>query len=162
MANPYRGDKTVRLGDEARDTVTGFRGIVTAHTRWLNNCDRYTLQPAADKRSKVPNSESFDAPNLERVNGGVGEAIAVIRPKDPVDLADEVKDRLTGASGIVVAHTIWLNGCSRLMIQPKALDAEGRPAALVTVDEKDARIIKRAKPVAQVKTGGPRPSPRMP
>jgi len=28
------------LGCRARDTITGFEGVVTSITRWLNGCDR--------------------------------------------------------------------------------------------------------------------------
>lgn len=35
----------VELGDKARDTVSGFEGIVVGQTEWLNGCVRYCLQP---------------------------------------------------------------------------------------------------------------------
>ena len=38
-----------KWGDRARDTVTGFEGIVTAKTEWMNGCVRYALQSSTLK-----------------------------------------------------------------------------------------------------------------
>ncbi len=34
----------VKLGDKARDTVTGYQGTVIAKTEWMNGCHRVTIQ----------------------------------------------------------------------------------------------------------------------
>ena len=52
------------LGSKVRDSVTGFEGIAVAETTWLNGCVRVTLQPTIDKDGKVPDSVTFDAPQL--------------------------------------------------------------------------------------------------
>lgn len=57
----------VKLGDKVRDAVTGFEGIAVAKTEWLNGCMRITVQPPIDKDGKVPDSYTFDEPQLERV-----------------------------------------------------------------------------------------------
>jgi hypothetical protein len=55
---------SVSLGDKARDSVTGFQGICVARTQWLNGCVRCTLQGETDKDGKVPDSVTFDEPQL--------------------------------------------------------------------------------------------------
>lgn len=56
----------VQLGDEARDTVSGFSGVCVARTEWLNGCWRMTLQPKAlDKDGKPCESQTFDDFQLE-------------------------------------------------------------------------------------------------
>jgi hypothetical protein len=56
----------VQLGDEARDTVSGFTGVCVARTEWLNGCWRMTLQPKAlDKDGKPQGPETFDDFQLE-------------------------------------------------------------------------------------------------
>lgn len=60
----------IELGDTARDTITGFKGVVIARTQWINNCDRLMLQPPVDKEGKVPEACSFDEPSLELVKAG--------------------------------------------------------------------------------------------
>ena len=55
------------LGETVRDSVTGFKGVVTAITSWLNGCIRCVVQPPVDKDGKVPAAESFDYEQLETV-----------------------------------------------------------------------------------------------
>jgi hypothetical protein len=58
----------VKLGDKARDTVTGFTGVCVARTEWLNGCWRITLQPQGlDKDGKPCQQETFDDFQLEVV-----------------------------------------------------------------------------------------------
>jgi len=54
----------IELGDEIKDTVTGFKGIAVAKTDWLNGCTRWTIQPSVDKEGKVPPAECFDETQL--------------------------------------------------------------------------------------------------
>jgi hypothetical protein len=53
----------INLGDLARDTVTGFTGIVVATTDWLANCRRLTLQPRELKDGKPIEALTFDEPH---------------------------------------------------------------------------------------------------
>lgn len=55
----------VNLGDEVKDKVTGFKGIVVAITEWLYGCRRVTVQPPAGKDGKVPEGMSFDEPSVD-------------------------------------------------------------------------------------------------
>ena len=34
----------IQLGDRARDSITGYEGIVIARSEWLNGCVRFELQ----------------------------------------------------------------------------------------------------------------------
>lgn len=59
-------DANVQLGDEARDTVSGFTGVCVARTEWLNGCWRMTLQPRMlDKDGKPCETQTFDDFQLE-------------------------------------------------------------------------------------------------
>lgn len=60
--------KKIELGDVARDTVTGFEGVVVAKTKWLHGCVRFSLQPQALKDGKPIESCSFDEPQLVLVS----------------------------------------------------------------------------------------------
>ena len=61
---------SVQLGDEVRDKVTGFKGIVMGITEWLYGCRRITVQPKLDKDGKIVDPQAFDE-----------DAIEVIKPK---------------------------------------------------------------------------------
>jgi len=61
------GLRKIKLGDEVKDTVTGFQGIAMARTTWLHGCDRITIQPRVDKEGKHSKPASFDEPAVVRV-----------------------------------------------------------------------------------------------
>jgi hypothetical protein len=59
------------LGCEYRDRVSGFKGIAVAKTEWLNGCARINLQPKVGKDGKVPDSYTFDEPQLDKIGTGI-------------------------------------------------------------------------------------------
>ena len=60
----------VRLGDEVRDAVSGFRGIAVGLHEYLQGCMRITVQPPVGKDKKLPESATFDEPQLEVIKAG--------------------------------------------------------------------------------------------
>lgn len=80
-----------------------------------------------------------------------------------IQLGDEVKDSITSFQGVVVAITTWLNGCRRIIVQPKKLDkATGKPFENQQFDVEQMVLVKAAKkpePTPLRKVGGPNPSP---
>jgi len=50
----------IRLGDEAKDTITGFTGIVIAMTNWLNGCQRIVIQPQGLHNGIPIEHQAFD------------------------------------------------------------------------------------------------------
>ena len=70
----------IELGDLARDTVTGFTGVVTAKTKWLNGCERLMLQSQKLKDGKPIEGETFDILQLELVK----KAVVASAPQAPV------------------------------------------------------------------------------
>ena len=56
-----------KLGDEARDTITGFAGVITCITFWLNGCIRIGIQPKELKDGKPINSEWIDEQQVELI-----------------------------------------------------------------------------------------------
>ena len=63
--------KNVTLGARYRDRVTGFVGIATSKTEWLNYCLRVGLMPPAKTEGELAKGESFDVEDLEYVDHGV-------------------------------------------------------------------------------------------
>lgn len=56
---------TIELGDVAKDTITGFQGVVICDYKFLNGCRRLALQPTAcDKDGKPIQDASFDIEQL--------------------------------------------------------------------------------------------------
>jgi len=78
-----------------------------------------------------------------------------------INLGDEVKDRITGMTGIVMAITEWFNGCKRVIVQPQSLK-DGTPVKEAAFDIEQLELIEAnkvpPKPVER-RTGGPMPTP---
>lgn len=56
----------VTLGDEAKDSISGFKGVVVAITEWLYGCRRIVIQPQIlDKEGKPFDGQSFDELQVE-------------------------------------------------------------------------------------------------
>ena len=62
----------IQLGQKVQDAVSGFEGIVTARTEWLNGCVRVTVSPRVSKDGKtgaqeLKDSQVFDEEQLKIV-----------------------------------------------------------------------------------------------
>lgn len=53
------------LGDEVVDLVSGFKGIITGKSEFLNGCARVCVQPKVGKDGKHPESMWFDDPQVK-------------------------------------------------------------------------------------------------
>lgn len=61
------------------------------------------------------------------------------------DLGDKVKDVITGFTGIVIAKTKYINGCSRCGVQSTELGKDGLPTESIGFDDPQLRIIAKKK-----------------
>lgn len=71
----------INLGDEVRDTISGFKGIAICRTTYLQGCDRIGVQPSVTKEGKLPDHVWFDEPQLEVVKPK--KAVRKTAEKDP-------------------------------------------------------------------------------
>lgn len=100
----------VKLGSKVEDVVSGFQGIVTAWITVSNGNTRCSVTPKTADPSVKPDAVTFDLVQLKRI--GVGcEKLIQPEAKTPVGMFDKAKDRITGDTGVVVAKTVFLNGC---------------------------------------------------
>jgi hypothetical protein len=53
-------NEVVECGDEVRDKVSGFTGIVVAKYSYLFGCNRFCLQPEVDKDNALKDCLTFD------------------------------------------------------------------------------------------------------
>ena len=71
--------KDVTLGAKYRCRVTGFTGIATSKTIWMNDCLRVGLTPRVSKDNLKAEGISFDVEDLEYVdNGTLDKSVQVI------------------------------------------------------------------------------------
>jgi len=75
-----------------------------------------------------------------------------------VKIGDKVKDIVTGFTGIAVAKTEWLNGCSRFGVQSDVLK-DGMPTDTQWFDAPQLELVEADKVRGGKRdTGGPIPS----
>ncbi len=81
-----------------------------------------------------------------------------------INLGDEVKDRVSGFQGIAYGRHTYLQGCSRITVQPP-VEEDGKLPESAVFDEPLLDILEAGKvrPVMADETGGPKdhaPIPR--
>lgn len=59
--------QVMKVGDVVRDKITGFTGVVTSRTEWLNGCVRFGVQSKELHEGKVVDAQHFDEVQLEEV-----------------------------------------------------------------------------------------------
>jgi len=52
------------IGFKVKDKVSGFKGIVVSEHNYIEGCTRCTVQPKIKKDGTLPNSATFDFPQL--------------------------------------------------------------------------------------------------
>lgn len=59
-------------GEEVRDVVSGFNGIIDCCSVWLNGCIRYSVQPKMKEGETTrPDSLWMDEQSLEKISDGI-------------------------------------------------------------------------------------------
>lgn len=58
--------RRIKLGDNVKCKITGFKGIVVARTEFINGCVQYNVSPKWDKqKNPVEQEVSVDETSLE-------------------------------------------------------------------------------------------------
>jgi len=70
------------LGKEAKDKVTGFKGVITGRSDFIAGCRQYCLTPPMKDDGKLADAHWFDEERIEVVGDGV--AIAAVKTGGPV------------------------------------------------------------------------------
>lgn len=72
-------DWKFELGDKVKDRVSGFKGIVTSRTEYLNGCQQYGVAPPIDKEGKMLDSYNIDGQQLDLVDAGLNKTKPVAK-----------------------------------------------------------------------------------
>jgi len=77
-------------------------------------------QPPIDEDGNLPESQSFDAPDLNVIEKRV---VPYHNKRDKsytgdVELGDKVRDPVSKFEGVAISRHIYLNGCDRISVQP--------------------------------------------
>lgn len=61
----------IELGVEAKDKITGFKGIITGRCQYLFGCDQYLITPKVDKTGSKPEGHWMDEGRIEIIGEGI-------------------------------------------------------------------------------------------
>jgi len=62
----------IKLGQKAKDKITGFEGILTSRHQYITGCDQYSLAPEGlDDDNKLKEIYSFDEGRIEIIGCGI-------------------------------------------------------------------------------------------
>jgi hypothetical protein len=79
----------MRLGDRAKDRISGVTGIVIGYHYWLYGCERLTLQPEEAKDGKPAEAICVDAAQCQVIKASVIQGY--VPPVGVVDSRDVIK-----------------------------------------------------------------------
>lgn len=148
----------MKIGSICKDTVTGFQGAVMAHTTYLHNCDRYTLQPREMHEGSPVGAKDFEGPRIEFVSKGTWDAANPPRQR-AFDLGD-IRAVAKPSNPVTRSRTDWDAGCDRWSVQAQKLK-DGKPLRLQVFDGDHLELVKKnVERLAPIRTGGPMPQPR--
>ena len=137
----------VNLGDPVKDIINGHTGYATERMRWLYGCSRILI---AAKKVGVEDLW-FDE---QRVTKATGKRIAVaaLLPCD-VDLGDEVKDSLTGFSGIATGRADSFTGHVSFVVEAQKLPKD-KGEQLQAFPVQRLIVVKKSKPPISQEAAG--------
>ena len=149
---------TIKLGTKVRDRVTGFTGIVDNKAVFLYGCTRVCIQPPVKEDGTIPESYMIDEPQLE-----VLDPTPVMEvPEEPmaiVKMGNLVVDPISNIKATVTGRAVYLNGCSRVLLEPteKHKDVDNYWVDEHQVVDTGKTLLKNnnIKPEDTRKTGGP-------
>lgn len=144
-------------GEDVRDDLSGLEGRVHAINYHLSGCIQCIIQPLVKADAeKMADAFYIDHESLQSVGAGIKDRA---KPAgDPlVKLGWEVKDRVSGFTGVVDRIIVSFNGCINLLLTGKP----GKDGKVVhhLVDHKQVERIGAGvsgdakKPVVRAETG---------
>lgn len=145
------------LGDEIKDRVTKLQGVCTSRSVYLHGCAMLGVQPEVGKDGKIPEGYSIDEPQCVVVKKGKVDLGELPKEKMEADLGDEVLDPISGVKGTVTGRCDFLNGCTRMCVQPK-LDKDGTMVTAEWFSGPRLKVTKKkSKPIPppEKRPGGP-------
>jgi hypothetical protein len=146
----------IKLGQKVRCRVTGFTGIVTAIASYAHMCNRVLVAPPVDKDGDLPEEVQIDEPQLEVLEEPTF-AIPTL-PKQRIRLGDKVRDPFSEYAGIAMGRTVYINGCSRILVHPRHTASKEKFDSGIWFPEGQLEVKKpvaKKNVVKEVSTGGP-------
>jgi len=108
----------INIGDEAKDVVTGIKGIVVVRHDYLYGIPRIGIQPPGSFEGKAHEVIHIDILQASLVKKNAVDRKGTSK-KDTIPLGSKCKCKVTGYDGICTGKAEWLYACTKVMIQPQ-------------------------------------------
>lgn len=140
------------LGNVVTDKITGYQGVAIEVNQWLNGCTRIAVQGQdLTKDGCIPDIVWIDSRQLKNLDlSGISEFNY---------LGKEVRDKITGYTGIVISESFNLDTDHQVGIQCQKLDSDGKVLPIVYFSTNRIEIIEQKHEPAKRGPGGPQDDP---
>lgn len=120
----------------AKDTVSGFQGLIIMRTAHLFGCAQYGLAPQELSSDGTPQrTQYFDEARIEILdNSKAAEGPTRYNQIFSISLGTEVKDKVSNFQGKVLVISESLHNCSQYYVEPP-VDDKGKPSPGEWFDE---------------------------
>jgi uncharacterized protein YodC (DUF2158 family) len=146
----------LNLGDEVKDIVTGYKGIIMYRCHWYHNSDTYGVKSQILKDGIPKQTVTFDDAELVLVKANKVKIENDKTPNFKFKLGDKVKDNLSKFKGIIVSQTQWISNCNHYAIESGEVNS-GKIAEREHLSEIQITLVKAAAvpKVKKKRPGGP-------
>ena len=94
--------KHLEMGREARDTITGFVGIIVGRIRYITGCDQLLICPKVKGDNEFQEGKWFDEPRLEYTKN---ENKVIFGGEEPDDDDEAPQTRVAGIRAVGADNT---------------------------------------------------------
>jgi hypothetical protein len=147
----------IDLGDEVKDRITGFSGIVTAIEIYRTGVTRANVQPQELRDGKPIEPHDFDFEDLTILTKYKIPAIPLTYT-GKIEMGDEVETR-SGYRGVVEEVRTSLSGCTQFGVWAEKLGKDGMPQKGMLFHSGEVELIHKAKVAHVAKAAGTGPAP---
>ena len=119
------------------------------------------MQPKGREDGTIPSAVMIDEPQLEVLKDKERVMVPVQIPIQTISLGQLVKDPVRGMTGTATGRAVYLNGCSRILVEPKGeqstwwVDEKQLIGKKTFITNKDKKVIKADNTSTSNRPGGP-------
>lgn len=124
----------LKLGVEAKDRVTGFKGLVIQKVEQVSGNVMWAIQPRG-RGTTIPEAYNIDGHLLEVTGIGISKLLPPVDDTPTLILGEAVQDVVTGLKGIATEKITFQNGCVHFTVVSK-LTKDGKDVHTYTIDHK--------------------------
>ncbi len=133
----------IKLGNRVRDVITGYEGIATQRTDFMNGNTQFSVTSQAVDGKYPSDGISLDYHTLEVIDKAFEDKSMTPTFTSKVVLGQMVECVVTGALGIATHKTTYMNGCSSYLVCEKVLNAQTGQRQIIEdwIDQTKLKVV---------------------